>query len=263
MTKVSIPFSAEKCINIAPTDFNINVNGKSYPLCSVIASRFSRFLLQLFIEDPIACDVDISLPDGDFEPVCQYLNTGKINITPENYLYLLNCSHILQSDDLQQQILNSIKITPEQALSLITEAFDNDMDCEIYANYIGSKLINVFRDYEPKLKNLKPEILEIIFKSNYQNIDPFILKNFLLEKLKSSSDPNFRLIPYFPFAVFKQEEIKQLLTHNFNINLVRSVLVKHTATNCVTVDTSLVYIPIEGKLLDGIIHLYRKPLVKT
>ena len=263
MTKVLIPFSPSK-FNSVKKDFDLIVNGKKFPICSLIASRNSRFLFNLFIEDPAASQIEISLPNGDFSPVCEYLNTENIKISPENYLYLLHASNILQSDDLQSRVLSSCDLTSNEALDLIIEAFQNDMDCKKFGNVIGSKLGLLLKDEHDKMKSLSPEILEIILQSNYQNVDPFVLKEFLLEKAKETKDPNFRLIPYYPFPVFKQDEIRNLLkTPKFNINQIRSVLIKRSQGTEIKVNASLVYIPIEGKELDGIIHLFYKPLIKA
>ena len=263
MTKVFIPFSASKIIS-AKKDFDLIVNGSKFPICSLIAARNSRFLFNLFLEDPAASEIEIKLPNGDFNVICEYLNTEKINISPDNYLFLLHASNILQCDDLQSKILTTNVVSAEEALDLIVEAYENDMDCKYYSNIIGSIIGSLMKEHRDKVKKLSPEILEIIFRSNYQNIDPFILKEFLLEKSKEVNDPNFRLIPYYPFPVFSKDEIRAILTTpNFNINQIRSVLIKSSQGTEIKVNTSFVYVPIEGKELDGIIHLFHKPLIKA
>ena len=261
MTKVGIPFSLQK-INAFKPDFIIKVNGKEFPICSLKAARNSRLIYNLLIEDPVAAEIDITLPEGDFSTIFNYLNSEHIQVSPENHIYLLHCAHILQSDDLQSKVLAQSNLSYADALELISEAFQNDMDCTFYGNLISLQLGLILTSTPEKLKALSPEILEIILRSSSQHCEPNLLKQFLLEKASEFNQPNFRLIPYYPYSVFDTEEIRNIINSpQFNINQVRSILLKRAESSNINAEKWNIYKVIEGNELMGIIHTVHRPII--
>ena len=263
MTKLSIPVSQLLSSIEIEKDFEIVSDGARYQVSSFFASRLSRKLFQLFIEDPLATEIELQLPAGDFTSVADFLNTGKINVTPENCVFLLHCSHILKSDKLQSTaLLSAPTFSLKDAVVLMKEAFENDMDCKKYAEFICKNFKDFLAD-SSAVSMLNDDAIELIFRSGSVHSEPRNVKTFIDSRVSVSKNTNNRLIAYIPLYVCSPEEITSIISQpGFNINRIRSLLVKRSHSNIKTNSTS-VYIALPDRYLEGIIHLFRKPVVRA
>ena len=243
-----------------PPDFTIVNNEKEYKIRSFVASNISQKIYLTILEDASADRYFCNLDDETFGSVVDVLNGKNVEVSEKNCasLFIAACEFLISSlaEDAMAQIINN------KNLKLITEmckkGFESCIDVEPLVNEVAAQLSSVIDE----VSQFPEPLVDMILQSPL--LDKKVDKNAIVQLVanvgKIDENHNSRLLKDIPPSMFDDDKIKSVITaQDFNVNLLRSVLIKnHSQTKVAASDTEVV--PGE-ELLSGIIKNYLTPIV--
>lgn len=242
-------------------DFKLIVNNVAHDVCSFLCCQRSILIFNFIYCDCITNKMEIKGFDFDYTNVIRYLNFGLFEFEKKDFVNLLKCSVLFESQCLlneSMKFFKDVEKDPKVLCGILFDLYSKNLECSELFNYIASKFgylieTNHF-NYDDQ------SFIELILKSNKLQVYPNVLKNFLINRFNILNNTNTRLINYFPFYT---TSIKEFDITKVNVNRLRSLLIKISSDENIPSTNVFDYRPLPNRELEGIIHDFYKPIIKA